>query len=335
MTGGGQRHRAIDTHAHYYPESYLRLIETEGPANGAECRMVAGQGPALKVGDVQTPPLIRRFTDLDARIAAMDEQGVDVHVLSLSLPMVYWAERALSHKLSAVWNDAAAAAHSRFPARLFSLVMLPMQEPDLALVELERAAKLPGVRGVYMATAVRDREVSHPDFFPVYERIEALGLPIFLHPVAVIGHARLTPHYLTNLLGNPFESAIAAAHFIFGGVLDRFPGLTICLPHAGGAFPWLVGRLNRGWQTRQDLKHIKQAPVAYLRRFYYDTIGYADDVLDYLVRVIGADRVLLGSDYCFPIAYERPVEVVTGHPTLTPSDKARIVEGNARRLLKL
>lgn len=328
-------HRAIDTHAHFYPDSYLRRIEAEGATSGAECRRVEGKGPVLKIGEVVTQPLAGHFTNIDLRIAAMDEQGVDVHLLSLSLPMVYWAERELSRKLSADYNDAAADAHGRFPQRLFGLAMLPMQAPDLAVAELERVAKLPGMRGVYMATAVRDQELSDPAFFPVYERIEALGLPIFLHPVTVIGHARLTPHYLHNLLGNPFESAIAAAHLIFGGVLDRFPKLTVCLPHAGGAFPWLVGRLTRGWEKRQDLKHVKYRPVEYLRRFYYDTIGYSDDVLDYLVRVIGADRVLLGSDYCFPIAYERPVEIVTDHPTLSDDDKALIVEGNARRLLRL
>jgi len=332
---GGHQHRAIDTHAHFYPESWLKLVEAEGKASGAELVRVAGQGPALKVGEITTQPLIARFTDIDARIEAMDAQGVAVHLLSLSLPMVYWAERQLSLALSAAYNDAAADAHRRYPERLFSLAMLPMNAPDLALAELERAAALPGVRGVYMATVVRDRELSHPDFFPVYARIEALGLPIFLHPSTVIGHQRLTPHYLTNLLGNPFETAIAAAHLIFGGVLDRFPKLVVGLPHAGGAFPWLVGRLNRGWQKRQDLKHIQQAPVEYLRRFYYDTIGYSDDVLDYLVRVIGADRVLLGSDYCFPIAYEKPVEIVTDHPGLSAADKAAILEGNARRLLKL
>ncbi|MBV8166192.1 MAG: amidohydrolase [Alphaproteobacteria bacterium] len=329
---------AIDIHAHFYPQGWLDLVAQEGKASGAEVTITdspRGRGPALKVGDVTTPPLIARFTDIDARLQAMDEQGVAVHVLSLSLPMVYWAERQLSQKLSAVYNDAAAAAHQRHPTRLFNLAMLPLQAPDLALLELERAASLPGVRGVYMATAVNEHELSHASLFPVYERIEALGLPIFLHPVGVIGHQRLVPHYLTNLLGNPFETAIAAAHLIFGGVLDRFPGLAIGLPHAGGAFPWLVGRLNRGWQKRQDLKHVQHAPVDYLRRFYYDTIGYNDDVLDYLVRVIGADRVLLGSDYCFPIAYERPVEIVTDHPALSAADKAAILECNARRLLKL
>jgi len=118
-------------------------------------------------------------------------------------------------------------------------------------------------------------------------------------------------------------------------VLDRLPKLVVCLPHAGGAFPWLVGRLNRGWEKRADLKHIKQSPLEYLRRFYYDTVGYSDPVLEYLVKVIGADRVLMGSDYCFPIAYERPVDIVTSHPRLDEDQKRKIVDDNARRLLGL
>jgi len=182
---------------------------------------------------------------------------------------------------------------------------------------------------------VLDKELSDPAFFPAYERIEALGLPLFLHPVFVIGADRLAAYYLTNLLGNPFESAIAAAHLIFGGVLDRFPRLTVVLPHAGGAFPWLVGRLNRGWEKRADLKNIRRAPVDYLRRFYYDTIGYSDAVIEYLVRVVGADRVLMGSDYCFPIAYEQPVSIVTANRALDDAAKRAILSGNARALLKL
>jgi aminocarboxymuconate-semialdehyde decarboxylase len=265
----------------------------------------------------------------------MDEQGVETHALSLSQPMIYWAGRSLGEKLAATFNEELARAHERDAKRLVGLAMLPMHEPDLAVKEAERAAKLPGVRGFYAATQVLDKELSNPAFFPVYERIEALGLPLFLHPVFVIGAQRLEQFYLTNLLGNPFESAIAAAHLIFGGVLDRFPKLTVVLPHAGGAFPWLVGRLNRGWQKRQDLKHIKQSPLDYLRRFYYDTIGYSDDVVEYLTRVIGTDRVLMGSDYCFPIAYEKPVEIVTANAALSAEAKSAIVEGNARRLLGL
>ncbi len=325
----------IDIHAHWYPQAWLELLSRVGPAEGLEWREVEGKGPQFKVGHLSTGPAGPRFIDLDARIAAMDDQGVAVHALSLSQPMVYWAGRETGNRLAIAYNDELARAHEAQPQRLVGLATLPLQAPDLAVREVERAARLPGVRGFYLATRVLERELSHPDFFPVYERIEALRLPIFLHPVMVIGHERLTPHYLTNLLGNPFESAIAAAHLIFGGVLDRFPKLVVVLPHAGGAFPWLVGRLNRGWEKRADLKHIEQGPLAYLRRFYYDTVGYSDAVVDYLVREIGADRIMMGSDYCFPIAYERPVEVVTGNSRLRAEDKNAILEGNARRLLGL
>jgi len=328
-------HRAVDIHAHYYPQAFLDLIGRHAAASGIEYRMVDGKGPQFKIGHLTTGPVDRKFVDLGARLEAMDAQGVAVHVLSLSQPMVYWAERDLAQRLAETFNDALAAAHERHSKLLYGLATLPMHEPDLALAEVGRAAKLPGVRGYYMATHVRERELSDPAFFSVYERIEALGLPVFLHPVEVLAHERLTRHYLTNLLGNPFESAIAAAHLIFGGVLDRFPNLVICLPHAGGAFPWLVGRLHRGWEKRADLKHIEHGPIEYLRRFYYDTIGYSDTVVEYLVRNIGADRVLMGSDYCFPIAYERPVEVITGNSLLTHEQQHAILEGNARRLLRL
>jgi aminocarboxymuconate-semialdehyde decarboxylase len=328
-------HHAVDIHAHYFPQSFLDLVEKHGPAHGFEWKLVEGKGPQFKHGALTTGPVGPKFVDLDARLAAMDEQGVAVHALSLSQPMVYWAKDDLARRICETYNDALARAHEKNPKRLVGLATLPMHQPKLALAEIERAAKLPGMRGFYIATQVLGKNLSDPAFMPVYERIEASGLPLFLHPVEVIGAERLAQFYLTNLLGNPFESAIAAAHLIFGGVLDRFPRLVVCLPHAGGAFPWLAGRLNRGWEKRADLKQIKQAPVEYLRRFYYDTVGYSDHVIEYLVKVVGADRVLMGSDYCFPIAYERPVEIVTAHPALDEATKRGIVEGNARKLLKL
>jgi aminocarboxymuconate-semialdehyde decarboxylase len=325
---------AIDVHAHWYPRKFLDLLASEGPGHGLEWRET-DNGPQFKYRHLTTGPAGPRFVDLDARLKAMDEQGVQMHALSLSQPMVYWAGRELGNRLAMTYNDEVARAHEKAPQRFVGLATLPMHEPDLARRELERAAKLPGVRGVYMATAILDRELSDEAFFPVYEALEGLGLPMFLHPVFVIGEERLKKFYLTNLLGNPFESAIAAAHLIFGGVLDRFPRLEVVLPHAGGAFAWLAGRLNRGWEKRQDLKHIQHAPIEYLRRFWYDTVGYSDPVVDYLVRQVGPDRVVMGSDYCFPIAYEQPVKNVTDNPLLAAAAKQAIVSDNARRLLKL
>ena len=325
---------AIDVHAHWYPQPFLDLLRDYGPEHGLEWKET-GNGPQFKIRNLITGPAGPRFVDLDARLQAMDGQGVEVHALSLSQPMVYWAGRELGNRLCVTYNDELAKAHERNRRRFFGLAALPMHEPDLALRELERAAKLPGIRGVYMATAILDRELSNEAFFPVYEALQGLSLPMYLHPVFVIGEERLRQFYLTNLLGNPFETAIAGAHLIFGGVMDRFPGLEVVLPHAGGALPWLAGRLTRGWEKRAELKNIKQAPIDYLRRFWYDTVGYSDPVAAYLVATIGADRIVMGSDYCFPIAYEQPVRNVTNNPLLTDDIKQAIVAGNARRLLKL
>jgi aminocarboxymuconate-semialdehyde decarboxylase len=325
----------IDVHAHWYPRRFLDLLAVEGPAHGLEWREVEGKGPQFKVGALVTGPTGPGFVDLDARLAAMDAQGVAAHALSLSQPMVYWAGRRLGERLAATFNEELGRAHERAPGRLVGLACLPMHEPDLAVRELERAARIPGVRGAYIATRVLERELSDEAFFPVYERLEALALPLFLHPIFVIGAERLQRFYLGNLLGNPFESAIAAAHLVFGGVLDRFPRLEVVLPHAGGAFPWVVGRLQRGWELRPELRHIQQGPIDYLRRFHYDTIGYSDSVLEYLARTVGADRIVLGSDYCFPLGLQRPVEPVARNAALSEADKQAILETNARRLLRL
>lgn len=325
----------IDIHAHFYPQEFLQAIAKAGPDCGAEVKEVPGKGMTLKVADIQLPPLTPQFVHMDARLEAMANQGVSVHALSLSLPMVDWAKRDFAHKLSEIYNDAAAAACIAHPDKLINFVSLPMNEPDLAIRELERTAKLPATRGVYLSTQISGHDLSDEKFFSIYAAIEAAGLPVFLHPCEVIGNERLKKFYLQNLLGNPFETAIAAGHLIFGGVLDRFPKITWVLPHAGGAFPYLIGRLQRGYDKRREPYGCKLGPTEYLRHFYYDTISYAEESLQYLKDLVGADRIMMGSDYCFPIAHEKPVEVITAHPGFNAEEQALVLEGNARRLLRL
>ena len=325
----------IDIHAHWFPRRWLKELERRGPAHGLHWENLEGAGPRFRHGHLSTGPAGPRFIDLEARREAMVGQGVSAQALSLSQPMVYWAGHEDGNALASLYNDCLAEACQAHPEQFVGLATLPMQSVDLTLREIERLPSLPGIRGVCLATCVLDRDLSDPVFTPVWERLEALGLPVFLHPTFVLAPDRLDRFYLTNLLGNPFETAVAAAHLIFGGVLDRFPRLEVVLPHAGGAFPWLVGRLRRGWEKRADLKPLSADPVSYLRRFHYDTIGYSADVLDYLLRHVGADRIMMGSDYCFPIAYEQPVEIVTAHPGLSEADQLAILEGNARRLLQL
>jgi aminocarboxymuconate-semialdehyde decarboxylase len=185
-----------------------------------------------------------------------------------------------------------------------------------------------------MATVVRDRDLSDRSFFPVYERAADLGLPVFLHPM-MVNNERMKQYYLINLLGNPFETAIAASHLVFGGVMDAFPKLEVSLPHAGGALPILRGRLDRGFEIRPECKHLPRKPSEYLKRFTYDTIAYSADIMDDLVRLVGADRIMMGSDYCFDIAYNDPVAVVNGMKSLSDAQRQQILWGNAAKLLRL
>ena len=161
-------HGPVDVHAHWYPKAFLDLLAERGPAHGVEWREVEGKGPQFKIGYLTTGPAGPQFVDLDARLAAMDEQGIKVHALSLSQPMVYWAGRDLGERLSATFNEELARAHEVSPERLVGLATLPMHEPDLAVKEAERAAKLPGVRGFYMSTRVNDRELSDAAFLPIF-----------------------------------------------------------------------------------------------------------------------------------------------------------------------
>ena len=326
---------AIDIHAHYFPEVYLRAIETHGERFGITLDRSDAAGPAIKIGTMLGGHLRREFYDLEARLKEMNRAGVDVHALSLTFPMVYWADAELGTRLARAVNDAISEAHRAHPDRFVGLATLPMQDPRRSVDELDRAARLPGIRGVYLGTNVNGRELDDPAFLPVWERIDALELPVFLHPLNVIGAQRLGPYYLANLLGNPYDTGVAAARLIFGGILDRFPKLSVCLPHAGGTLPYLIGRLDRGQKVRRELEHMKRRPSAYLRRFTYDTISHAAAPLRYLIDLVGPDRVMIGSDYCFDLGYERPVQVVTGLPRLTRADQAKILGGNAAKLLEL
>jgi len=326
----------IDLHAHWFPQPWIDLLLKEADANGARMgrnekghAMIDVTGVPLK--SVFRPDMIEPAILLKN----MDAARVDTRALSLTNPMVYWAPPAFGLKLSQAYNDACAALHQAHPDRFLGAIMLPLQAPDLAVQELERAARLPGMRAVYMAMHVGGRNLDDKPLWPVYERCAALGLPVCLHPVNPLGIERMRGFHLRNLCGNPYEAGIAAASLIFGGVLDAFPALDVMLPHAGGTFPWLIGRYDRGVEVRKELQHMKQPASAYLRRFYYDTVSHHPQLIRFLIDLVGADRVVVGSDYNFDMGYERPVEFVERVPGLTAQEREMILTKNARRLLRL
>jgi aminocarboxymuconate-semialdehyde decarboxylase len=324
----------IDMHAHWYPEAWLRIAVQESASDQLQVTRHADgswQFSSARFA-LLAPP--ESTGSLDRRIQAMDAQGVDVQVLSLTGPMVEWASPALGLRLAQAFNDEASAAHREHPQRFLAAATLPVQAPDLALQELERTSQLPGIRAIYLPTSFGGRELDDKSLWPIYSRCEQLGWPVLLHPAETVGRDRTAPYFaLENLAGNPYDTGLAAAHLIFGGVLDAFPRLTVMLPHAGGTMPGLIGRWDRGVEARPELKDFKKPPSSYLRRFLYDIIAHNDLVLMNLIRMVGPDRVVLGSDFPFNMGLDRPVEVVERMKGLSAKQKDMILGGTAAAYL--
>jgi aminocarboxymuconate-semialdehyde decarboxylase len=328
--------KAIDTHVHWYPKELIALLGRKATANGARMERDEKGIPVFSLPGLQPasrmPPLM---VEPDLILGEMQKRGIETYVLSLTNPMVYWAPAAFGLELAQTWNEASSAVCRKHSGKFVGTIQLPMQAPELAVRELERAAKLPGLRAVYMATHVNGKNLDERAFWPVYERCEGLGLPVFLHPLYPCGGERIAKHFIRNLCGNPYENGLAAASLVLGGVMAAFPGLTVMLPQAGGAFPWLIGRFDRGVEVRKELAHMKEPASAYLRRFYYDTITHHPQILRFLAELVGSDRIVLGSDYDQDMSCERPVEFVASVPGLNERDRQLILHENATRLLRL
>src|ERR1700688_5064892 len=325
----------IDIHAHFYPQAYLDVLAEEGPRFNVEYR-AADEGFYIKTDARFQGPLPYRLVDLKKRIADMDAQGTAVQAISLTGPMAHWGDEEVSHKLASAWNDAASAAHVEYPTRLFGLLTLPMLFPDRAIDELNRASKLPGLRGVYMGTNINNRDLDDPLFEPIFARIEALDLPVFLHPLQVAGGARIAPYSLGNLIGFPIDTTIAACRLIFGGVLDRHPKLRFTLPHGGGVLLMLMGRIDHGAKVRAEIEKLRlpRPPSKYLQRFTFDTVVHSKSVMEFVIGEVGAESIMIGSDYCLDMGYERPVHFLD-QVNITSAQRKMILGDNAARLLKL
>ena len=327
----------VDVHAHYFPEPFIKAINEEGGPPGVSFDLSNPDAPIFVIGGGRIPIDVT-YWDLEKRILRMNAQGVRTHALSLTTPFVYWAARERGAALARLVNDSMIAAHTAYPDRFVGCATLPIQAPDLAVTELDRLAGSRAIRGAYLPTSFAGKELSDPSLFPIFAKCESLNLPVLLHPdqaAAAMGANRLQKFYTANTLGNPFDTGIAVTNLVFGGVMDRFPRLNVVLPHAGGVVPYLAGRLQHGQDVRPETKGTAQRPfMEYLRRFHYDTIVHDPKLLRFLIDLVGADRVMLGSDYCFDMGYEKPREIIDAL-TLSAADRDRIYAGNAARVLGL
>src|SRR5713226_4125778 len=333
-TSGRARERTIDFHAHVIvPEVYDAAAEhnifSELPTDPGvtdEMRDKIKARAALVLG---------RMSDIGERIAKMDAMGVDVQVLSASLVHqgLEWADAQLSLRLARTTNDWIAKAVAAHPTRLIGLGTMPLHVPSLAAAELERCMRELELKGVAISTTAGGLELGDPALRPFWEKAEALGAVVYIHPGGNRDR-RFKRFHLWNSVGQAFEEAMAISSLMYDGVLERFPELKICISHGGGYMPYYMGRIHRNYVEKANTRiNMRKPPIEYLRMLYFDSCVYERPVLQHLVDKVGGDRVLLGSDY--PVGEGKPIEFVRETETLSSAQKEQIVGANAAALLGL
>lgn len=328
----------IDVHAHVLLPGVDEAVAGQPGLLAARELDARRNGPAaLAVSGPMVASRITLLTDVPARLAAMDRAGVDIQLVSPSPSHYhYWAGEDLARTVWELANAGVAAHCAAAPDRLIGLGLVPLQHPGLAAAALDQALSL-GLRGVEIsshAPGAPGRELSDPAYAPFWARAEQTGALVFLHPFGCTLDERLDRWYLSNTVGQPAENAVALSHLIFGGVLDRHPGLRIIAAHGGGYLPTHIGRSDHAWRVRPDARDCAHEPSSYLKRLWFDSLVHSPAVLRALIGAVGADHVLLGSDFPFDMGTDDPLGALRA-AGLAESDFHAVRGGNAADLLGL
>ncbi len=329
----------IDAHAHLYPERFLDLIEKQGDKYPVQVRR-SGAGGERKfiAGGREFFTFLPDFFDVDVRLEHMASSEVDMQILSMAPPMVYWAEPELGAELCRVFNDDIAGVVRRYPDKFAALAAVPLQDVDAAIAELERAARDLDMCGVMVPTIVGMKEVDSPEFIPFYEAAAKMALPIFMHPIPRSGPEgqRLRDYRLDVTVGFAMDTTLAAARLVLSGILPRLPELNVMLSHLGGTIPFLWGRLSDGFKMFAGEWEWGD-PTDYFGRFYFDAISYRPEPLEYAAGLVGVDRILYGSDDPFfgEENMRQSADTILACPAFDEGDRELIFEKTAARLFRI
>jgi aminocarboxymuconate-semialdehyde decarboxylase len=324
--------KRIDVHSHVIPAGMLRALE----ANPARYEMrVDSERKRLVRPDGAALPLFDEFCDPAAKIAGMDRKGLDISVLSPApFVLFYWMDVDIALEASRIINDGIAKMASAYPDRLFGAGTIPMQNPDAAIAELERIVKEHGFRAIELGCSVENEQLGDARFRPVLRRAQELKVFIFTHPYTNVEFCGVEQYYLRNLIGNPLHTTIMVAHLMLSGALDELTELKICLAHGGGYVPYQFGRLAHGHEVRKETRaQTATSPRDLLRRFYYDALIHDERPLKYLIDLVGADRIAIGTDAPYDMGEETPVEMIEAVAGLTAEQREQVFGRTPMELL--
>ncbi len=301
--------RKIDGHRHILFSEAIDVASKLDPVRSVNLYPPDIQEKSEEINRKMGVDWNRKMNDLDENIADLEVAGMDMGVLQPTQTMFfYWAESAAAAELTRMVNEYTAQNVRKHSEHLCGLATIPLQDVELAVKELTYAVEELGLIGVVTGSNVNGQGFDEQQFLPFFEKVEALDVPIFIHPNNPSGIDRVKDYYLANFLSYPLESAITAAQLVFGGVLDRYPGLKICLSHAGGVLPFLLGRLEHGRSVRPEAQeHCRHPFPHYLKNFYVDTLTFRSDTLRFVLEIMPEGHVFMGTDYPYDMADTNPV----------------------------
>jgi aminocarboxymuconate-semialdehyde decarboxylase len=324
----------IDIHSHVIPDRIVAAIAADPRRFRAR---VEGEGSARRIIHDQgyVYPLFEEFREVEAKITAMDRKGIDMSVISPAPPMFYyWADADLALEVAGLVNDGVADMVGARPERLRGMATVPMQHPDAAVAELERVVRAYGFKAVEIGTSIEGAQLAEERFRPLLRRASELNVFVFAHPYYVGAKSGLESYYLTNLIGNPLDTTVMLANLMFSGRLDELPELKIVLAHGGGFIPYQIGRLVHGHAVRSETNGIsKSSPKDLLKRVYFDSLVFEPQALRYLIDLVGADHVCIGTDAPFDMADDNPKTTIDAVPGITPLERQCVCCGTALKLL--
>ena len=334
---GDRKALAVDVHCHVLTLEVEALVSSDPEKQAetnAQLRMYGAE--SVEYNRKLFASLIPQLTDINERLRQMDAMGVDVQVISPSPNQYYyWANIDLAKQIVAAQNERIGSVCAAHRDRLRGLGNVALQHPELSVEQLADCVRKFGLRGVEISSAVNGLELSDERFDRFWSKAEELGCLVFIYPLGTSLGERVNRHYLGNIIGQPIETTIALSHLIFGGVLDRYPGLRICAAHGGGYLPSYIGRSDHGFDVRPEAGKIKHKPSEYLKRIYFDSLVYTAEGLRHLIEEVGVTQIMLGTDYPFDMGAYDPHNYIAAVPGLTEQERELVLGGNAARLLGL
>ena len=338
--GGGQivsknnKHFTVDIHCHIHVPEADEMLQEISPEDTGR-RMVDTNPITARINATQQTSILPKLTDPEIRLSDMDAQGIDVQAISTSpFHYNYGYDADFCRQTSQLVNNRIAEIVSENPDRFVGLGTVPLQDPEMAVTELNRRIDELGVKGVEISTNVNGKDLTRAGLENFFSRCEEKNIMIFIHPIGTSYVERMDDHYFRNTIGHPLESALAVGHLVFDGYLERYSDLKICIAHGGGYIPAYPGRFDHPYHLREDCREsINKPPSDYIKQLYFDTVVFTEHQLRYMIETWGADHICMGTDYPYDMAETDPVGHVDSVKGLSEEDKSLVMGGNAAKLL--